>query len=189
MRRNKDGRRRFSVPRSRLIDTLVGWPRRAKRLVMISADLVGVVAALWAAYALKFDSLSAGFEQDLFLYISAAATSTLLFSAIGLYRAVVRYIGRQVLISIVMGVLGSGLVIWLSGSLFSLQPVPVSVVVIYGLLLLVWVTATRIIARWLLTPAETEVTRVVIYGAGEAGAEPLHRLARPDLVGQRDLHP
>lgn len=171
MRRNKDARRGFSVPRSRLVKTLIEWPRRAKRMVMITADLVGVVTALWAAFALKFDSLSEGFERDPVLYVGAAATSTLIFGAIGLYRAVVRYIGRKVLISIVMGVFGSALVIWLSGGLIGQQSVPVSVVVIYGLLALFWVTATRMIARWLLTPMETDVTRVVIYGAGEAGAK------------------
>lgn len=171
MRRNKDARRGFSVPRSRLVTTLVGWPRRVKRLVMITADLIGVITALWAAFALKFDSWSAGFEQDLILYVGAAATSILLFGASGLYRAVVRYIGRQVLISIVMGVFVSALVISLWEGLIAQQPVPVSVVVIYGLLALFWVTATRLAARWLLTPAETDGTRVVIYGAGEAGAK------------------
>lgn len=171
MRRKKEFRTGFSIPRSRLVAALLGWPRAAKRLLMIVADLIVVPAALWAAFALKFDSLSEGFERNPFFYIGVAAASTMVFAGIGLYRAVVRYIGGRVLVSIAMGVVGSALVLWLLGNTIALRPVPLSVVIIFGLLALVWVTATRLIARWLLTPAEIDGVRVVIYGAGDAGAK------------------
>ncbi len=52
----------FSTPRNRLVSQMLGWPRPTKRLLMVVADLVVVPAALWMAFALKFDSLSAGFD-------------------------------------------------------------------------------------------------------------------------------
>ena len=171
MRRKKEVRPGFSIPRSRLVEELLGWPRPAKRLLMVVADLIVVPAALWTAFALKFDSLSAGFERNPFFYVGVAAASTLIFAGMGLYRAVVRYIGSRVLVSIATGVIGSALVLWLLGKTIAPQPLPFSVVIIFGLLALVGVTATRWIARWLLTPADTDGTRVVIYGAGHAGAQ------------------
>ena len=160
-----------AFPRSRLVTSLLGWPRSTKRFLMVTADLVIVPAALWAAFALKFDSLSEGFERSLYFYIGVAASSTLIFAASGLYRAVVRYIGMRVLLSIFAGVSGSAIVLLILGETSVVRPIPVSVVAIFWLLALVWVAATRIIARWALTPLRADETRVVIYGAGDAGAQ------------------
>ena len=161
----------FSFSRNRLVAVMLGWPRPAKRLLMMAADLIVVPAALWAAFALKFDSLSEGLERNPFFYVGVAAASTLIFAGSGLYRTVVRFIGIRVLLSILAGVAGSAIVLWILGKTIALRPIPLSVVVIYWLLALVWVAATRLIARWLLTPFVINGTRVVIYGAGEAGAQ------------------
>jgi FlaA1/EpsC-like NDP-sugar epimerase len=79
---------------------------------MVAADLFVVPAALWAAFALKFDSWSIGFERSLYFYVGVAASSTLIFAASGLYRAVVRYISMRVLMSILAGVTSSAVVLW-----------------------------------------------------------------------------
>jgi FlaA1/EpsC-like NDP-sugar epimerase len=163
-------RRGLAASRSRLVNVLLGWPRQTKRLLMLLADIVVVPAALWAAFALKFDSLSEGFEQNLLFYFGVAATGTLIFAGSGLYRAVVRFIGARILMSILAGVTGSAVVLWcLSVALPFIRPIPLSVAVIYWLIAFLWVTATRLIARWLLTPFDVDGTRVVIYGAGDAG--------------------
>ncbi len=161
----------LSSPRNRLVAVMLGWPRSAKRLLMMAADLIVVPAALWAAFALKFDSLTEGLERNPYLYLSVAAASMLIFLGSGLYRTVVRYIGIRVLMSILAGVSGSAVVLWILGNTIALQPIPATVVAIYWLIALVWVAATRLIARWLLTPFVTNGTRVVIYGAGDAGAQ------------------
>jgi FlaA1/EpsC-like NDP-sugar epimerase len=157
--------------RDRLADSMLGWPRPAKRVLMVTADLIVVPAALWAAFALKFDSLAVGFERSPYFYVAVAASSLLIFAASGLYRAVVRYIGMRVLTSILAGVTSSAIVLWAIGATPAVPTVPVSVVAIFWLLALVWVGATRIIARWALTPHRADETRVVIYGAGDAGVQ------------------
>ncbi len=162
----------FASPRNRLVSRMLGWPRPTKRFLMVLADLVVVPAALWMAFTLKFDSLAAGFNRNLLFYVGVAAASTLIFAFSGLYRAVVRFIGIRVLLSIVAGVTGSAIVLTvLSSSLPFVQSIPPSVAAIFWLLAFFWVTATRLFARWLLTPFEINGTRVVIYGAGDAGAQ------------------
>ena len=148
-------RRRFR--RGRLADSMLGWPRPAKRGLMIAADLLVVPAALWAAFALKFDSWSVGFERNIYFYVGVAASSTLIFAASGLYRAVVRYIGLRVLISILAGVTSAAVVLWAIGETPFVNKIPASVVAIFWLLALVWVGATRVIARWALTPQRYEI--------------------------------
>jgi FlaA1/EpsC-like NDP-sugar epimerase len=162
--------RAMKMPRDRLVALMLGWSRASKRTLMVAADLAVMPAALWAAFVLKFDSLSAGLHQSLLFYVSAAAVSTLIFAGSGLYRSVVRFIGVRVLLSILAGVTGSAIVLWaLSAAIPSIARMSPSVVAIYWLLALVWVSATRLIARWLLTPFGVASARVVIYGAGDAG--------------------
>jgi FlaA1/EpsC-like NDP-sugar epimerase len=168
--RPRKARSRFAAPRNHFVSLILGWPRQTKRLLMVAADLIVVPAALWAAFALKFDSLSEGFEQNLLFYVGVAATGTLIFATSGLYRAVVRFIGMRMLVAILAGATASAVVLWLlSVALPFIKPIPISVAVIYWLIALVWVAGTRLIARWLLTPPNGESSRVVIYGAGDAG--------------------
>ena len=156
--------------RHRVVSRVLGWPRQTKRLVMFFADLVVVPTALWLAFALKFDSLAAGFNRSALFYIAVAGAGTLIFAGSGLYRTVVRFIGARMLMAILAGVTGSAVVLWfLSYSLPFIQQIPVSVAVIFWLIAFVWVTATRLIARWLLTPFGDASASVVIYGAGDAG--------------------
>ena len=141
-----------SVNRSRhrrVVSRVLGWPRQTKRLVMFFADLVVVPTALWLAFALKFDSLAAGFDRSAFFYFAVAGVGTLIFAGSGLYRSVVRFIGARMLMAILAGVTGSAVVLWfLSITLPFIQQIPVSVAVIFWLIAFVWVTATRLIARW-----------------------------------------
>ena len=170
MDRRRIRSRVLAAPRSRLVGRILGWSRQTKQLVMVLADLLVVPTALWMAFALKFDSLSEGFERNPVFYVAVAGACTLIFAGSGLYRAVVRFIGARVLMSILAGVTGSAVVLWLlSIALPFVQPIPLSVAVIFWLIGFVWVTATRLIARWLLTPFDIDGTRVVIYGAGDAG--------------------
>ena len=171
MKQYKDTDATLSDPGNRLVTAMLAWPRQAKRLLMMAADLIVVPAALWAAFALKFDSLTEGLDRNALFYVGVAAASTLIFAASGLYRAVVRFIGIRVLVSVIAGASGSAVVLWILSQTIAMRPVPLSVVAIYWLLALVWVAATRLIARWLLTPFELKGTRVVIYGAGDAGAQ------------------
>ncbi len=174
----------LSFQRNRLVTSMLGWPRQTKRLLMFLADLVVVPAALWLAFALKFDSLSDGFERTALFYVAVAGASTLIFAFSGLYRAVVRFIGARMLAAIIAGVTGSAVVLWfLSYTLPFIQQIPVSVAIIFWLIALVWVTATRLIARWLLTPFGLASARIVIYGAGDAGV----RLAMALAPGRQFL--
>jgi FlaA1/EpsC-like NDP-sugar epimerase len=174
----------FATRRNRLVGKMLGLPRQTKRVVMMLADLIVVPAALWMAFALKFDSLSEGLERDPLFYFAVAAASTLIFAGSGLYRSVVRFIGMRMLVAILAGVTGSALVLWLlSIALPFVRPIPPTVAFIYWLLALVWVTATRLVARWLLTPFGADSTRVVIYGAGDAGV----RLAMALAPGRQFL--
>ena len=158
---------------------LASLPRSRKRAIMIAADALIVPAALWLSFALKYDSLSEGFGRYPWLYVGAAVASVLIFAALGLYRTVVRYMGPTAAVAVAAGSLGSALVVYVLGMTVAWRPVPLSVTIIYALIALTWVGASRFVARWILLPFRPRGEVVAIYGAGDSGVR-LFRSLGPD---------
>src|SRR6202049_2035116 len=83
---------------------ILALPRETKRLIMATADAVAIPTALWAALALKFDRLDPALERTLAYFLVAVASALLFFSALGLYRAVIRFVGPKAMLTVVAGV-------------------------------------------------------------------------------------
>ena len=81
---------------------LFSLSRRTKRLIMISADAIMLPAALWAALVLKFDRLSFSLAEHWDLFLVGAGAAILIFSILGLYRAIIRFIGPQAMVVVVV---------------------------------------------------------------------------------------
>lgn len=154
----------------RLHALLVGLPRRAKQVVMVACDVVGLPLALFTAFALKADALLAGLGRSPWLYVGVAAASVPIFQWLGLYRSVVRYIGPRAVLAILGGVTASALTLTVMGLTLEARPVPTTVAVIFWLLAFLWVAGTRFLVRWVLVPSQPRGEPVLIYGAGQAGA-------------------
>jgi FlaA1/EpsC-like NDP-sugar epimerase len=103
------------------------------------------------------------------LYAAVLITSLPVFAKLGLYRAVVRYMGGKALAAVVVGVtLSVGLLLLLNVSITH-REVPTSAFVIYWALALLYVGGSRHLVRLALQVSNGANERVVIYGAGEAG--------------------
>jgi FlaA1/EpsC-like NDP-sugar epimerase len=150
---------------------LIALPRSTKRTLLVVADLLMIPASLWLAMALKYDSFLAGLQVPLWLYVVAAASSTLVFTRLGLYRAITRFIGFRVFWSVLLGATGSSVFTYFLSHLLQPVSLPVSVAAIYGLNVLSWASALRVFGRWALSVRGTSLMPVVIYGAGDAGAQ------------------
>jgi FlaA1/EpsC-like NDP-sugar epimerase len=132
-------------------------------------------AALWAAMSLKagFPLLSlAHWLTDWQAYVAVVAVSIPTFVRLGLYRAVIRYLGHKAVFAVAFAVALSGLVLGILGMLFGLRALSWSVVAIYSCLALLYVSGSRFVVRYYLLTRHIQptVARVAIYGAGEAGA-------------------
>ena len=153
---------------------ILALPRETKRLIMATADAVAIPTALWAALALKFDRLDPALERTLAYFLVAVASALLFFSALGLYRAVIRFVGPKAMLTVVAGVSLSVLVLAGFDRFAASHEIPLSAFGIYWALALLYVGGSRFVARYLLflhTGANGKpVARVAIYGAGDAGA-------------------
>lgn len=168
----------------RLVAWAVGLSRPAKRLIMLFADGIMIPLALATAVWLKNGSTAAGIGASPWLYVAALAVSIPIFGRLGLYRAVVRFLGARASKAIFTGVTASVLCVWAVNELLPGQPLPGTAITIYWALALLYVGGSRLLARQLLIQRPRESERVAIFGAGEAGA----RLAS-SLYAGRDFLP
>ena len=67
--------------------------RSSKRLIMLVADMVMLPVALWTAFALRLGELQPDVAGYWWIFLAAPIFSIPIFIHIGLYRAVVRFMG------------------------------------------------------------------------------------------------
>ncbi|MEZ3183619.1 polysaccharide biosynthesis protein [Pseudomonas sp. LM13] len=168
-----------------LRDRLLGLPRRYKRLLQVLADVVLVWISLWLAFVVRlgsFDEIEP-LGGHTWLFALAPVLAIPLFIRIGMYRAVMRYLGNDALITIAKAVTFSSLLLALAIYWYRDAPalVPRSLVFNYWWISLMLLGGLRLLLRqyvlgdWyagmLAVPfgRDDGLTRVAIYGAGAAG--------------------
>jgi FlaA1/EpsC-like NDP-sugar epimerase len=139
---------------------------------MIGADAVMLPATLWAALALKYgDPGLPVTHRDLFVVATVSAIA--IFAVLGLYRAIIRFIGHQAMVTIGIGTALSVGLLGIYDRLHGIPFLPWSVLVIYAALALLYLVTSRFAVRYLFYYGLNGHggTRVAIYGAGDAGAK------------------
>lgn len=170
---------------------LVALPRRQKRMLQLVADTLLIWIALWLSFAVRLGDFFAAkpFDGHGWLFISTPFIALPIFVRMGMYRAVMRYVGSDALITIAKAVSLSALVLalvvyWYRGPT---ALVPRSMVFNYWWLSLLLLGGLRLamrqffIGNWLdplslQRDADHGVARVAIYGAGTAGNQLLAAL-------------
>ncbi|HEY4203138.1 MAG TPA: nucleoside-diphosphate sugar epimerase/dehydratase [Devosiaceae bacterium] len=159
--------------------TAVGnLPRPLKRAILIVFDVVALAIALWLSYALRYGVWTPPATRDQFAVILTAPLIAIpIFVRMGLYRAVIRYLPERALWTIVQAVtlttVGWVVVAFLV-QMIGRGVVPRSVPLFFWMFAIVFVAGSRFLAKALLG-AGARIGRndrpVIIYGAGEAGAQ------------------
>src|SRR5476651_721933 len=165
---------------------LLALPRRQKRIIQVSADVLLVWIALWMAFVVRLgiDDLINPLKIHTWLFISAPIVAIPLFIRFGMYRAVMRYFGNDALIAIIKAVSLSSLILGVVVYWYSNHQnvVPRSIIFNYWWLSLITIGGLRLAMRqyflgdWFtaaqhmpFTSREDGLTKVAIYGAGAAG--------------------
>ena len=147
--------------------------RWQKRLIMICADVLVIPFALWSSFAMRHGTWQPGLNDGVWLLLVAPLLSIPVFIKLGLYRAVIRFLGNQVLAAVVMGISVSVVALLMVTAIFDLQGIPRSVYIIYWGTALLLVGGSRYIVRrsYHRTNSKVQKTNVAIYGAGNSGAQ------------------
>ncbi|TLX59273.1 polysaccharide biosynthesis protein [Stutzerimonas nosocomialis] len=165
---------------------LVSLPRRYKRAIQVGTDVLLVWVALWLAFAVRLGEVKdiEPLSGHLWLFLLAPMISVPLFIRLGMYRAVMRYLGNDALIAIAKAVTLSALTLSLAVYWYQGAPklIPRSMVFNYWWLSLVLIGGLRLVLRqyfmgdWFSSNhtlnfqgRDAGLIKVAVYGAGVAG--------------------
>lgn len=157
---------------------MMDWSRLVKRSVSLAVDAFILFSSWVLAYYLRYDSFELIRDESFVMSFFAVTLATLItFSAFGLYRAVVRYIGLRTMVAIAVGSLVSGVLlnfaIDANAFLYSL-----SGNLNYIFFAFTGVAGIRLLLRELVTVSGRAAQhKVLIYGAGASGRQLLLALA------------
>lgn len=158
-------------------------PRHAKRFVALSVDLGLCTLTVWFAYYLRLGEFVALSGNALWAVGVSIGLATPVFVFAGLYRAIFRYSGWPALITVSRAVGAYGVIYASIFTAIGVPEVPRTVGIIQPILLLLFVGASRALARvWLGDQYQSILKealrpKVLIYGAGSAGRQLVAALA------------
>ena len=159
------------------LDSLLTLPRNIKKIIFVIHDVAVIFVAFWFAQNLKASYSQEWSSPANWLAFAATAILTILvFTRLGLYRAVTRYVSTKVLTTAVLGSAISGVLFFLSVLLFE-QRLRLALPVAYFLMLVVLIAGSRIMLRTRLTNRHRkQMIPVIIYGAGQSGRQLLEAI-------------
>ena len=154
---------------------VLDWPRPAKRLFVVAVDIIMAVLATWVAYSLRYETLHWPSDDQWWVYLLGPVLAVPIFARFGLYRAIFRYTGMDVLFvtgqAIALYALIRVLLLyWVKWPVF-----PLTLGVLQPIIFFVLIGSSRVLARYVLAGIglgkEHYHGRMLIFGAGAAGVQ------------------
>lgn len=167
-----------------MLELLLALPRYAKRFISVIADIAFLsISILFAAFITQSD-VSAVLAKLALMFVLSLPISIIVFVKLGLYRAVIRYMGQHALGAVLAGVISNALVLQLLFELLQIEAFG-KLLAVYVLISLVLIGGSRLLVRNLILQRNiVHKERVLIYGAGSSGRQ----LAQALLNGEQ-FHP
>jgi len=162
---------RFSPTLKSLLSNLSNTGRGRKQMFSMSVDALMVLAALWAAYSLRHGEFFVAFENNWYLFLLLPPFTVAVFSALGVYRWVIRSTNQRLFKQLFKGSIIAGLLFLVV--MFLLPPDgwnPRSLLVIFSLLVFLSTSSTRVFWRALFDDG-SKGEPIAIYGAGVSGQQ------------------
>ncbi|MEZ8195289.1 polysaccharide biosynthesis protein [Vibrio cortegadensis] len=146
--------------------------RLHKRIISVIIDTLLILFALHVALWTRLGDVRFLSDGDNVLLIGLTVISTvLIFTKIGLYRAVLRYLTFQALFVVTTGAVLSALALAVF-AYYLQEPIPRTVPIIYGSYLALLCGGARLVVRNLVATTSKDTRKeVLIYGAGSGGRQ------------------
>lgn len=163
---------------------ILGLPRVIKRLVSVCTDIFFLIVSLFTAYFLTQQGDRTDVAHIALAFAIALPITLFIFTKLGLYRAVIRYIGQHALGAVLAGIVSSAFILVMLFGLLGVHDKG-NLIFVYAILALVTSGGLRLLARMFLVQRNNgHKERVLIYGAGSSGRQ----LAQALMNGEQ-YHP
>jgi len=145
-----------------------------KKIILILFDMILLSCAIWLAFSIRLGEwFPVNIKQAIPLFFFIPLVSIPIFLRIGLYRAVIRYIGQKAIVAIAKAITLLTFMFVLFVILFEIKGIPRSVFILFWGISFLFIGGSRFFIRSLLHASAVDNYKqsVVVYGAGATGAE------------------
>ncbi len=162
---------------SRVADFILALPRPLKRAVALGVDAGLCVLSVWLAFYLRLGVFIPLSGPLMWPMMASTLLALPLFIFSGLYRAIFRYSGLPAMMAVIRAMLLYSLSFAAFFTIYGFEGVPRTIGLIQPMLLLLFVGASRAVARiWLgglyyRQLRKSVLPQFLIYGAGSAGRQ------------------
>jgi len=156
---------------------LVGLSRNRKFALLLSMDAALCIGSVWISFALRIGELRLGGAGVPAVMFAALLLWFLIFTARGIYRSVLRFVGTRTMIGIATSCLAMMAVLVLLFGINRVPGVPRTIAIIQPLVFAAMLMMSRLLARYVLFDLLNQKLfigvrqNVLIYGAGSAGRQ------------------
>lgn len=154
-----------------MLAMFLGIPRFYKRVISVLVDACLLSLAFWGGFWVRLDAkipLQSVLHWEMLLLL--IPISIVIFMRLGLYRAVLRYVGFKVLWTVSLGVMLSSISLVML-AFFMEAALPRTVSVIYFAFAVLLIGGVRLLFRMLINRGKHHRIPVLIYGAGSSGRQ------------------
>jgi len=151
--------------------------RSQKRFVSVAIDILFILVAFWLSLLVRLDSTDIFLNNQYWMLVTLVCPiSIFTFMKLGLYRAILRYMGSKALSAVVIGIAISAISIVVFAYFFNVN-IPRTVPIIYTAFALIFVGGSRVALRSIVGTGLKRIGEpVIIYGAGVSGRQLLTSL-------------
>lgn len=161
--------------RAALSTRLVRLPRRWKMLLMVAGDLLAIPLCFLIAMILRLGDLGSSVNYGYQPYLMITLITLTVFEFSGLYRAVIRFIDKHLLIKAGSALAVVTLLTYVMAAMFADHHLPRTALMIYWFITFSYMVCSRMAMRDFLRTHTGLLRRnkrnIAIFGAGEHGAQ------------------
>ncbi len=155
---------------------LLQVPRSIKQSIAVASDMFVLVCACVVSMDLRAEQMLAWSDAHTWMALCGALLAVPIFTFLGLYRAIFRWVGLHALYTLNKALFIYGVFYAAIFTLVGVEGVPKSMGLMQPVIFAIGVMATRLLIRqWLGGFAQTRlrsgVPRALVYGAGSAGRQ------------------
>ncbi len=162
---------------SHFVAPVLALPRPVKRAMVFGLDAALCVLTVWLAFYLRLGEWVSLTGPAIFVTVASVGLALPVLITSGLYRAIFRYSGLPAMVAVVRAMMLYGVAFSAIFTFWGVEGIPRTVGLIQPMLLLLFVGASRAVARvWLgglyyQQMRKATLPRALIYGAGSAGRQ------------------
>lgn len=165
------------------VKNLIDLPRYKKKIIAIIIDLGLCILCTWLAFYLRLEEFIKINNITILAVVISITIAIPIFWLLGLYKAMFRFAGSSIIISIAVAIFSYGLLYFSVIGIYGIYGIPRSIGIIQPLLLFFGILSSRLIVKFFLVRATNPYKNypnnkkiVLIYGAGSAGRQLLSNL-------------